>query len=124
LSFSDQATSASQAFRQAEGLAESRLAVNRKDAGTTLDLAWIKAMLGEMEDAKTLIASAQRLAPNDPYVRYIHGLVLARTGERADAIVELEAAVEMGYPWAMVSAEPHLSGLREEPKFVALKNKR
>jgi tetratricopeptide (TPR) repeat protein/DNA-binding winged helix-turn-helix (wHTH) protein len=124
LSFSDQATSASQAFRQAEGLAESRLAVNRKDAGTTLDLAWIKAMLGEMEDAKTLIASAQRLAPNDPYVRYIHGLVLARTGERADAIVELEAAVEMGYPWAMVSAEPHLSGLREEPRFVALKNKR
>ena len=87
-----------------------------------IDLAWIKAMLGKMEDAEELIARAQRIAPGDPHVYYIHGLVLSRLGEHTGALAELETAVEMGYPWVMLSAEPHLSDLREEPGFVALKN--
>ncbi len=122
LSFSEQTERGRQAFSRAEGLAESQLAVNRKDAETTIDLAWIKAMLGKMEDAEELAVRAQELAPNDPYVHYIYGLVLMRRGEHTDALAELETAVEMGYPWVMLSAEPHLSDLREEPRFIALKN--
>jgi tetratricopeptide (TPR) repeat protein/DNA-binding winged helix-turn-helix (wHTH) protein len=121
LSFSEQAARASQAFRRAEGLAESQLAINRKDAETTIDLAWIKTMLGEMEDAEELSVRAQRLAPNNPQVHYIRALVLTRMGQYTEALSELETAVEMGYPWVMLSAEPHLSDLREQPAFVALK---
>ncbi len=123
LSFSEQAARSSQAFNRAEGLAESRLAVNRKDAETMIDLAWIKAMLAKMEDAEALIVRAQRIAPSDPYVHYIHGLVLTRMGEHTAALVELETAVEMGYPLVMLAAEPHLTELKEKPRFVALVNK-
>ena len=123
LSFSEQTARSSQVFNRAEGLAESRLAVNRKDAETMIDLAWIKAMLGKMEDAEALIVRAQRIAPSDPYVHYIHGLVLTRMGEHTAALVELETAVEMGYPLVMLAAEPHLTELKEKPRFVALVNK-
>jgi len=123
LSFSEQSARSSQVFNRAEGLAESRLAVNRKDAETMIDLAWIKAMLGKMEDAEALIVRAQRIAPSDPYVHYIHGLVLTRMGEHTAALVELETAVEMGYPLVMLAAEPHLTELKEKPRFVALVNK-
>jgi len=123
LSFSEQTARSSQVFNRAEGLAESRLAVNRKDAETMIDLAWIKAMLGKMEDAEALIVRAQRIAPGDPYVHYIHGLVLTRMGEHTAALVELETAVEMGYPLVMLAAEPHLTELKEKPRFVALVNK-
>jgi serine/threonine-protein kinase len=120
LSFSEQAARADRAFSRAEGLAESLLAVNRRDAGTTVDLAWIKAMLEKMEDAEELILRAQRLAPNDPYVHYIHGLVLTRLGEYTGALSELGIAVEMGYPLVMLAAEPHLEVLRDQPRFAAL----
>ncbi len=123
LSFSEQTARSSQVFNRAEGLAESRLAVNRKDAESMIDLAWIKAMLGKMEDAESLIVRAQRIAPGDPYVHYIHGLVLTRMGEHTAALVELETAVEMGYPLVMLAAEPHLTELQEKPRFVALVNK-
>ncbi len=105
-------------------LAEGQLAVNRRDAETIIDLAWIKAMLGKMEDAEELIVRAQRLAPSDPYVHYIHGLVLTRLEERTAAMEALETAVEMGYPLVMLAAEPHLEVLREQPRFAALTGRR
>jgi serine/threonine-protein kinase len=120
LSFSAQSARASRAFSRAEWLAERQLAVNRRDAYTTIDLAWIKAMLGKMDDAKDLIDRGQRLAPNDPYVHYIHGLVMTRLGDYAAAMTELETAVEMGYPLVMLAAEPHLERLKDQPQFAAL----
>jgi TolB-like protein/tetratricopeptide (TPR) repeat protein/DNA-binding winged helix-turn-helix (wHTH) protein len=124
LSFSEQAANASAAFIRAEGLAESRLTVNRRDAETTTDLAWIKAVLGKAKAAEELIVRAQRLAPNDPYVHYIHGLLLTRLEQHDAAIAELETAVEMGYPPVMLATEPHLEGLRPKPRFAALTGKR
>ncbi len=123
LSFSEQAERAGQVFSRAEGLAERQLAVNRKDAETTIDLAWIRAMLGKTEDAEELALIAQELAPNDPYVHYIHGLVLTRQGDRSAALAKLETAVEMGYPLVMLAAEPHLRDLKDRPRFLALVSK-
>jgi len=120
LSFSEQAARASRAYSRAEGLAERRLAINRRDAVTTIDLAWIKAMLGKIDVAEELIARAKRLAPNHIYAHYIHGLVLTRRGEYTDALSELETAVSMGYPLVMLAAEPHLERLRNQPRFASL----
>jgi TolB-like protein/tetratricopeptide (TPR) repeat protein/DNA-binding winged helix-turn-helix (wHTH) protein len=124
LSFSKEPNRAGEAFRRAEELAETLLAVNSRDAQTTMDLAWIKAMLGKTEDAKNLIARARRLAPSDPHVYYIHGLILTRLGEHAAALSELEMAVERGYPVVMLAAEPHLEELRGEERFAALTARR
>ena len=111
-------------FGRAEALATATLAVNRKDAESTIDLAWIKAMLGKMDEAQDLIEKAEKLTPNNPYIHYIHGLVLARLGERSEALAKLETAVEMGYPLVMLAAEPHLADLKEGPRFLALVNKK
>jgi TolB-like protein/tetratricopeptide (TPR) repeat protein/DNA-binding winged helix-turn-helix (wHTH) protein len=122
LAISEQTERADQAFTRAEKLAESQLAVNRKDAGTTIDLAWIKAMLGKMTEAEELALRARKLMPSDPYVHYIYGLVLTRQGQRSAALAELETAVEMGYPLVMLAAEPHLKELKQRPRFLALVN--
>ena len=94
--FSEQTAEAAEVFARAERLAEGRLAINRLDWETIIDLAWIKAMLGKTEEAEELASRAQSIAPTDPYVHYIHGLVMTRRGEHTAALAELEMAVEMG----------------------------
>lgn len=108
------------AFRRASEMAESRLAVNATDPDTMAELAWIRAMLGEMEQAQDLVARAERIKAGDPYIHFISGLISAQAGDIAAAYENLESAIDMGFPPQMVSAEPHLSQLRGEPRFVAL----
>ncbi|HEY8519280.1 MAG TPA: tetratricopeptide repeat protein [Gammaproteobacteria bacterium] len=109
-----------QAFRKAEQLAREQLPVNSRDPGRLIDLAWITAMLGRLDEARRLIDSALALAPADPYVHYYDALVRVRAGEIDAALDRLEKAVEMGYSRAMIGAEPHLASLRERERFVRL----
>ena len=120
LSFSATPEKARQAFARAEQLAEERRQINRRDADTTIDLAWIKAMLDRFDEAAALTAAALEIAPTDPRVQYVSALVLARRGDAAAAIASLETAVEMGYPVALIAAEPHLESLRDERKYREL----
>jgi tetratricopeptide (TPR) repeat protein len=113
---------ANKAFVEADRLARERLGRNNSDASTLLDLAWITAMLGNFEDAQQLIASAQALAPNDPYVPYYDALLRTRMGDTERALQRLEAAVEMGYSRVLIRAEPHLAALHGTPRFDALVN--
>ena len=107
-------------IKSAEQLAQDLLAVNTRDAETIIGLAWITAMLGRLEDAERLVARARDISPTDPYVHYINALVLARMGSRDDALDRLEMAVEMGFPLALIEAEPHLEMLKGEPRFIDL----
>ncbi len=120
LSFSGQQARATQMFDSAEGLAEILLAVNPNDAITMVDLAWIKAMLGKMQEAQTLIVDAASIIPNDPQAHFIHGLILTRMGDDRAAVVKLESALGMGYPLTMLMAEPHLKRLRQNQEFKNL----
>ena len=114
------AAGAEKAFVEAERLARQQLSVNSKDPGRLIDLAWITAMLGHLDEANALIATALELAPTDPYVHYYDALVHARMGEPDAALDRLEKAVEMGYSRAMIRAEPHLADLRSRERFVQL----
>jgi tetratricopeptide (TPR) repeat protein/TolB-like protein/DNA-binding winged helix-turn-helix (wHTH) protein len=124
LSFASRRNSARAAFRKAEQLAETKLAVNPRDAGTLIDLAWIKAMLGKSGEAQNGIARARELTPGDPYVHFVSALVAVRTGDRTRVYDDLEAAIELGYPLKLVAAEPHLRKLRSEPEFAELTRER
>lgn len=124
LSFTDDSERARAAFRRAEELAESRLSVNPSDVDTLKDLAWIKAMLGELQEARNLVAAAKRIKADDPYVHFISGLVLVKAGETAEAYDDLTAAIQMGFPLEMLSAEPHLKALSGEARFMSLSGKR
>ena len=111
---------ARQVFSTAEELATSALQVNPNDAGYLMDLAWISAMLGKNEDARTLIDKARSQAPDDPYVHYIDGLILLRSGDADTALSALEVAAEKGYSLQMMAAEPHLASIRDHPRFNAI----
>ena len=117
---SGDSAAAARAFVEAERLARQRLAVNSLDYQTITDLTWIVAMLDRLDEAQRLITTARELAPMDPYVHYIEALVRLRLGETDAALDRLEAAVEMGYSRAMIRAEPHLTNLRDNERFIAL----
>ncbi len=120
LAFSGDLDGAGQAFSTAEGLARGLLEVNSRDAETIIGLAWITAMLGRLDDAERFIARARDIVPTDPYVYFIDALVLTRIGNHDDAFDQLETAVEMGYPLALIRAEPHLEVLKGESRFERL----
>lgn len=120
LSFTKDNDAARAAFLTAENLAENRLSVNPTHAETLIHLAWIKAMLGEMQDASDAIERARAITPGDPYVYFTDALIAVRSGNTADAYRNLEVAIEKGYPLEMLAAEPHLRPISEEPEFLAM----
>ena len=108
------------AFENAEELVNAAMAVNPNDPINLMDLAWISAMLDRSDEALTLIERAANLAPEDPYVFYIRGLIQTRRGNFAGATTALELAAEKGYSLKVMAAEPHLETLRDYPDFVTL----
>lgn len=109
-------------YVRAESLALSALEVNPQDPFATMDLAWIRAMLGKTVDARALINNALTLAPDDPYSYYYDGLVHMRIGNHEDAIDAFEKAVERGYSHRLLAVEPLLEPLRVNPRFTAIIN--
>jgi Flp pilus assembly protein TadD len=120
LAFTEREHEARAAFHKAEELVEVSLTVNPINVGTLIDLAWIKAMLGKVDDARRSIARAREIAPSDPYVHFVAALISVRLGETAAAYDELQAAIATGYSPKLIAAEPHLKALWNEPHFVAL----
>jgi tetratricopeptide (TPR) repeat protein len=114
------AAAASKAYVEAERLARQQVAVNNKDPGRLIDLAWITAVLGRFDEAESLIGKALALAPSDPYVHYYDALVHARKGEPDAALDRLAKAVELGYSRALIRAEPQLAELRDRERFAQL----
>ena len=108
------------AFHHALRLAQQVASVNPLDPLMSADLAWIHAALSNEAEAKRLIKRAAEGVPDEPYVDYIHGLILKESGDLADSISALETAITTGYPRAFVAAEPHLQELHKHPRFAAL----
>lgn len=107
------------AFESAEVLAIAALEVNPNDPYSQMDLAWINAMLGRGDRARDLIDRA-RPETDDPYAHFIDGLIHLRGGETDKALDALEIAIARGYSATLISAEPHLASLRENPRFVQM----
>ena len=108
------------AFEAAEQLAIAALDVNPNDANVEMDLAWIRAMLGKNDEARTLIEHARSQASDDPYIDYIDALIWLRSDNTDAALTALEAAVQKGYSQTLLAAEPHLAALRQQPRFNRL----
>lgn len=120
---SGQPKKARRAFEQAERLAENQLQINGKDAETIYHTAWIKAVLGKFDEADKLMTTARAIAPDDPYVPYTDALILVRRGNSTAALGKLERAAKMGYPLALMAAEPQLNALKDDARFQALVRK-
>jgi tetratricopeptide (TPR) repeat protein/TolB-like protein/DNA-binding winged helix-turn-helix (wHTH) protein len=111
---------AGRAFEEAEELATRALQVNQHDPYYYVDLAWISAMLDKHADARALIERARATGFDDPYLHYIDGLVLLRSGDTDAALAALERAAENGYSLQILAAEPHLASISGNPRFNAI----
>lgn len=107
-------------FLTAEELAKKALKINPKDPYILIDLAWISAMLDKFDDARELINRAHAAEFDDPYIHYIDGLILLRSGNATAALSALELAATKGYSLQMMAAEPHLASIRGNPRFNAI----
>ncbi len=110
-------TDARREFEKADELATGALRVNPNDPLTLMDQAWIKTNLDEPATARELIDRSIEIAPEDPYVHYINGLMLNRAGETEAAAEALRTAVELGYSTALLSGDPNLENLRRDSNF-------
>jgi Flp pilus assembly protein TadD len=105
------------AFNAAERSAVAALDIDPNETNRRMDLAWIRAMLGDSDSARSLIDSALAKAPDDPYVYYIDALIWLRADDAGEALSALQIAVDKGYPKTLLAAEPHLARLRQHPRF-------
>ncbi len=110
-------TEAIDVFGVAKGLALDALQVNPNDAFILMDLAWMRTVLGEHEEARKLIGRAMDLVPDDPYVHYIDGLMRNRRGDVTGSLDALDAAVDLGYPINLLAVDPNLSNINHESRF-------
>jgi tetratricopeptide (TPR) repeat protein/DNA-binding winged helix-turn-helix (wHTH) protein len=120
LFFSSEPEKASAAFRRSTEIAESLLEVDPGRADVMYELAWAKAMLGDIESARQLIDRSISIDPDNPYVHYYDALVGVKDGRYDDAVGALRKTIAGGYPVIMLASEPHLSALRNMPEFTEL----
>jgi len=109
-------------YQKAVDLFDIDLGVDPNDAGSLAVRATCQARLGRTENARTDIAHATALAPDDPDVQYQRALVLAIAGRRDDALGALEKAVAVGYSRALLKVDQDLGTLRSSTRFQALLN--
>jgi tetratricopeptide (TPR) repeat protein/TolB-like protein/DNA-binding winged helix-turn-helix (wHTH) protein len=109
-------------FEKARKLALAKFNVNPSDPFTMMDLAWIETGLGEQGAARELIDKALQLAPDDPYVYYINGLILNRSGDTIAALAAFRTAVERGYSKKLLAGDPNLSSLQRDSRFIEILN--
>jgi adenylate cyclase len=120
LTLAGDAAAANEAFVAAERLARTQLNVNAQDSALLVDLAWITAMLGRLDESRELVDRAMAMDPDDPYAHFYDALIHARVGNTEAALDRLETAIAKGYSRAMVRAEPHLAALRGQARFAKL----
>jgi TolB-like protein/tetratricopeptide (TPR) repeat protein/DNA-binding winged helix-turn-helix (wHTH) protein len=108
------------AYMEAAELADAALAVNPSDAAVMMDRAWIRAALGDRDAAHDEIGRASSRLPDDPYADYIRTLIYNRYGDTDNAIAALEQAVNKGYSVVILGAEPQLTSLHDDPRFITI----
>jgi len=120
LLFSSEPSEAAAAFKRSSDIAEGMLEVDPGNAGVMYELAWARAMLGNIGAARELIDRSKAIDPDNPYVHYYDALISVREGRNEVAVDALRKAVNDGYPAVMLATEPHLKRLRDVPDFRRL----
>ncbi len=111
---------AAAAYRKAISLAQAKMQVNPRAAGTLGNLAHYHALLGERQYALAHLQRALEIAPDDPEVRFNAALVYSQFGETDQALGWLEKAVAAGSSPTMIRDTPNFDRLRTNPRFQAL----
>ncbi len=108
------------AYEKAIELAERQLEINPNDAATLAMLGSYRAHTGSYQAAARLVDTALRHAPDDPYTHYYSAVVAVLAGQKDKAMAELQQAVALGYPTALVGVDPEFVSLRSEAGYRQL----
>jgi tetratricopeptide (TPR) repeat protein len=120
LRFSSQPQLADEAYREAIDRSAELLQTNPNSAFDLYVQAWATASTGDDDGARILLDRALGLTPGDPNVHYYDALMKFRTGDTLAALNALRSAVSMGYPVAMLSADPLFGALHGDGRFEKL----
>jgi tetratricopeptide (TPR) repeat protein/DNA-binding winged helix-turn-helix (wHTH) protein len=107
-------------FRRADELSANRLTVDPSDIEAIYVRAWSRQMLGDSETAREIVGRGLVIAPTNPFGFYYAALIETQIGDYTAAVDSLNAAIENGYPVAMLAAEPYLDELRSYSDFQSL----
>jgi TolB-like protein/Flp pilus assembly protein TadD len=108
------------AYQKAVALADNRLRINPSDAHTVAELARFHARLGHADLARALVREALERDPRGVYVSYNAALVALWLGDAGRAMTDLERAVALGYPRALLARDAALAPLTGDARFQAL----
>jgi serine/threonine-protein kinase len=100
-------------------LAERERQVMPRDARLLARMADCHARLGRAQQARSLLAEALALAPQDTRVMLTAGVVYEQLGDREPALRWISSALAGGHPRREVDASPWLRALRADPRFQA-----
>ena len=107
-------------YEKAIGLAYKQLRVNPRDASVVGNLALYYAKKGDPQQAKVFVAKARAIEPSDIYLMYTAAVVDTINNQPADAVKELQGAMERGYSFVNVAADPEFGPLQSRPDFQAM----
>ncbi|MEP6714380.1 MAG: protein kinase [Terriglobia bacterium] len=119
-----QSDKAPETFRHALGLIQKEIDVNPRDPQLRAKAATYWAALKDRERADSEIEKALRFAPSNATVHFRAALVYEQGRQRDRALHEVKAALDLGYDLPEISHAPPLAGLRKDPLFRALVEKR
>ena len=105
------------AYQEAVSLVRPLLARTPSDITMTSRLGLYSARMGDAGAAGELTSRAVQAAPDNADVRFRAAMAFELSGRRDDALTQLKAAQERGYPRNLISAEPDLVALRRDPRF-------
>jgi len=112
------------AYQRAVALTDEQVAIDSQNGPLRSRRAQYSAALGLHDQARDDIGQALRLAPHDGVVRFRAGLVYEQAGRRDDALRELRAALENGFPIEEIAKAPPLRALQQDERWAQLMSER
>jgi TolB-like protein/Flp pilus assembly protein TadD/DNA-binding winged helix-turn-helix (wHTH) protein len=98
-------------FRRAAALAEKALAVNSTDGEIWALLGYYYSRLGEPDRSSRYVSRAMELAPDSPQATYFAAVAAEGRGDRQEASLLINRAIEQGYSKVLAVSDPALKGV-------------
>lgn len=113
----DNAPKAQQAFIRAVQLTQDQIAAKPADPTLRSRLAVYLAKLGRRQEAEQELAWLEKLPSRNASLLFRMVLAYEIAGNRAQALITLEAALKAGYSLVEIKKEPELANLRKDARY-------
>jgi serine/threonine-protein kinase len=109
-------------YDKAIGLALKAIQVNPRDAATRGNLALYYAKKGDAAMARRFMKEARGIDAKSADLLYNEAVMSALLDDKDVAFADLQKAIQAGLPVSSIETDPDLRGLRNDPRFGALKS--